>query len=45
MGLTCDEIMDVLDIKHCPSQRIGYTLPPGIYEITDINKTPEIYIT
>ena len=32
-GLTYDEIMDLLDSKIFPSQRIGYNLPPGIYEI------------
>ena len=31
--------MDVLDIKHFPSERTGYTLPPGMNEISDINKT------
>ena len=25
--------MDLLDSKIFPSQRIGYNLPPGIYEI------------
>ena len=39
MQLTCSEIMDVLDKKHFPSKRTGYTLPTGIYEISDINKT------
>ena len=31
--------MDVLDIKFSPSERTGYTLPPGIYEVSDINRT------
>ena len=31
--------MDVLDIKYFPSERTGYTLPPGIYEVSDINTT------
>ena len=39
MQLMYNEIMDVLDIKYFPSKRTGYTLPPGIYEISDINKT------
>ena len=39
MEITYDEIMDVIDIKYFPSKRTGYTLPPGIYEIGDINKT------
>ena len=39
MQLTYDGIMDVLDMKDFPSKRTGYTLPPGIYEISDNNKT------
>ena len=39
MQLTYNEIMDVLDIKNFPSERTGYTLPPGIYEVSDINTT------
>ena len=41
MELTYDEIMVLLDIKKIPSERTGYTLPPGIYEISDINRTVE----
>ena len=41
MGLTYAEIMDILDIKFFPSERTGYTLPPGIYGKSDINKTLE----
>ena len=33
------EITVVLDFKLIPSKRIGYSLKPGIYEITNINKT------
>ena len=40
MQLTYGEIMDALDKKYFPSERTGYTLPPGIYEIGDFNKTP-----
>ena len=39
MGLTYDEIMDILNINYFPSERTSYTLPPGIYEISNINKT------
>ena len=39
MQLAYDEFMEVLDIKYFPSKGTGYTLPPGIYEICDINKT------
>ena len=41
MELTYDEFMDVLHMKCFPSGRTGYTLPPGIYEISDINKMLE----
>ena len=39
MELTYDEFMDVLDIKYSRATSIGYTLPPGLYEIGDINST------
>ena len=41
MQLTYDENMDIFDIKFFPSQRTSYTLPLGIYEIANINKTFE----
>ena len=41
MRLTYDEFLDVLDTRFFPSERTGYTLPPGIYETSDINKTLE----
>ena len=31
--------MDLLDKKYFPSERTGCTLLPGLYELTDINKT------
>ena len=39
MQLTYDEIMDILDLKYIPTQRIGYSLNPGIYEVVDLNNT------
>ena len=39
--LTYDEIIDILDSKYIPTKRISYSLNPGIYEITDINRTLE----
>ena len=39
MQLTYIEIMDVLDKKYFPSEGTGYTLSPGTYEVSDINKT------
>ena len=41
MGLTYDEIIDVLDIKYFPSEWVGYTTTPGDYERGDINRTLE----
>ena len=38
MQLTYKDIMDILDKQFYPSQRIGYTLSPGIHEVSDINK-------
>ena len=39
MQLTYDEIIDVLDLKHIPSKRTGYSINPGIYEVIDLNNT------
>ena len=36
MGLTYDEFVDILDVKCITGSTIGYTTPPGLYEITDI---------
>ena len=36
-----DEIMDILKVNYFPSKRTGFTLPPGLYEKSDINKTLE----
>ena len=41
MQLSYDESMDILDIKYIPSKRTSFTVPPGIYENGDINKTLE----
>ena len=37
--LTYDEIVDRFDLKNIPTKRTGYSLNPGIYEISDINAT------
>ena len=37
MELNYDEIIDKLDVKSIAGSTIGYTLPPGIYKITDIS--------
>ena len=39
MQLTYDEIIEVLDLKYVSTKRIGYSLDPGIYEVSDLNKT------
>ena len=39
MQLTYGENMDILDINYFPPQRTSYTLPPGIYEVSDFNRT------
>ena len=37
MGLTYSEIENILDMKYIPTLVSEYTLPLGIYEISDIN--------
>ena len=37
MELAYDEIVAVLDVRSVTRSSIGYTLPPGIYEIGYIN--------
>ena len=39
MQLTYDEIIDVLDLKYISTERRGYSLNPGIYEVFDLNNT------
>ena len=39
MRLSYDEIMDILDLKYIPTERTGYSLDPGIYEVIDLNNT------
>ena len=34
--LTYDESVDMLDLKIIPTTTIGYTLPLGVYQVTDI---------
>ena len=41
LQLTYDEIIDILDYKYIPTKRIGYSLKPDIYQISDINNTPK----
>ena len=39
MQLTYDEIINILDLKYVPTKRIGYSLKPNVYQISDINNT------
>ena len=39
LQLSYDEIIDILDLKYIPTKRIGYSLKPNIYQISDINNT------
>ena len=39
MRLSYDEIINILDLKHIPTKRTGYSLNPGIYEVIDLNNT------
>ena len=39
MQLTYNEIIDILDLKYIPRERIGYSIEPNIYNIVDLNKT------
>ena len=45
MQLTYDEFIDNLDLKFFPTKRTGYSLNPGIYEVTDLNKTVKYILT
>ena len=42
--LTYDETIDMLDLKHISSKRIGYSVQPGIYGFSDLNKTLDFFI-
>ena len=37
MKLTYSENEKIIDLKYIATSTIGYTLPPVIYEISDIN--------
>ena len=37
MALTYDEIVDILNVKYFAGSINGYTLQPGIFEISEIN--------
>ena len=37
MEITYDETVDIIDIKYFVESTIGYTLPPGIYEVINLN--------
>ena len=37
MEITYDEVINTLDVKYIPTKQLGYSIPPGTYEIIDIN--------
>ena len=37
LQLTYDEIVDILNVKYIAGSTKGQTIPPGLYENTDIN--------
>ena len=37
MELIYDEIVDILDVKLVAGSTNGYTIPHGMYEISDLN--------
>ena len=37
LQLIYDEIIDILDVKNIAGSTIRFTLPPGVYEISDIS--------
>ena len=37
--LTYDEVTDILDLKYILTKRIGYSLKPNKYQVSDINET------
>ena len=39
LQLSYDEIIDILNLKYNPTNRTGYSLNAGIYEVVDLNNT------
>ena len=39
LQLTYYEFIDIVDLKHIPTKRTGYSLTPGIYEVIELNNT------
>ena len=37
LQLTYDEIVDILDVKYNDGSTTGYTMPVGVYKVSDIN--------
>ena len=44
MELTYDEIVDFLVVKYIDGSTIGYTVPSGLYKISDINLMIEVLL-
>ena len=43
MRLSYDEIIDKINLKYNPTKRIGFSLKPNIYQISDINNALKIF--
>ena len=39
LQLTYDEIVDIMDVKNMAGSTKRNNLPPGLYEVSDINST------
>ena len=37
IGLTYDEIVDILELKYIGPKTVGCTVPPGINKVSDLN--------
>ena len=38
MQLTYNEIINILDLKYIPTERVGYSIEPNKYNVVDLNK-------
>ena len=37
--------MDILDLKYIPTERTGYSLSPGIFQVVDLNNSLKYILT
>ena len=45
LQLIYDENKDILDLKYIPTERSGYSINPGNYEVVDLKKNSKTYFT